>query len=77
MPIQVSFSETKCLVGVSRGHNVTMLTRLALADDLRDCVVDGCGDVVDVLCRDGADVDATVTHQVDVILLDHVLGLMG
>lgn len=45
--------------------------------DLGDSLVDGLGYVIDVLRRQPAHVDATASHQVDVLLLDHVFYLFG
>lgn len=45
--------------------------------DSGDSVVDGLGDVVDVLGGQAAHVDAATGHQVHVLLLDHVVHLLA
>lgn len=45
--------------------------------DRGDGFVDGLSDVVDVLGGQAAHVDAAAGHQVDVLLLDQVLHLLG
>ena len=45
--------------------------------DAGDGVVDGLGHVVDVLGGQTTHVDAAAGHQVDVLLFDHVLHLLG
>lgn len=45
--------------------------------DRGDGIVDGLGDVVDVLGGQAAHVDATAGHQVHVLLLDHVVHLLA
>lgn len=45
--------------------------------DLGDGIVDGLGDVVDVLGGQATHVDAAAGHQVDVLLPDHELHLFG
>lgn len=45
--------------------------------DRGDGIVDGLGDVVDVLGGQAAHVDATAGHQVHVLLFDHVVHLLA
>lgn len=45
--------------------------------DFGDGLVDGLSDVVDILAGQAAHVDAAASHQVHVLLFDHVLHLFG
>ena len=45
--------------------------------DLGDSLVDGFGHIVDVLGGQTTHVDAAARHQVDVLLLHHILHLLS
>lgn len=45
--------------------------------DLGHCLVDGLCDIVDVLGGETTHVDTTAGHQVDMLLLNHVLHLLS